>query len=645
MKVKTNQLQIFLLFLVAIFPCITIGQSQRLDSLMGLLEKERNEEKKERIQLQLSKSFERIDIGQSKSFAVKALASKNDSIKSEAHNQLGRAYFYTNKLDSASSNFTKSIDLLNTLGYQSQAASVRISLGAVQLRKGEYKNAVNTLISGAKFFESAKDTINMGKCYINIASAFGELNNSGKAIEYGQKALDIFRTNNLVPYQAVILPNLAGEFLKLGDTTRAKTYFLEAEQLALQRSDKFSLARIYNNLGNMYLETNHGLAEKYLVQALDIRKETKNNDGIGSLYNNLGYLQLNKKNYQAAINHLKLAISFGTGTNLSTTYNNLSDAYRSSGNYRLALEYSDKKNLLNDSILKIENQKAIAEISTKYETEKKEKEILNLQNANLQSDLKRKQNRNLMYSAFALLLLGGLIAYAFIKNARKKRIIAEQQQELESQKVEKLLKDQELIGIDAMLEGQEKERQRIAEDLHDSLGGKLSALKLFVEDIKKTDDNLYKKIKIVLNESYDDVRHISHQQNATSIIDKGLIPAVHIVANRLKSTKKLNIEVINIDLKQRIQNFIELQLFRIIQELLTNTIKHAEANNVNIQFSQDDDNINVMFEDDGIGFDLNKDSEGIGLSNIRNRVDKIKGSLSLDSSPGEGTTVIINVPV
>ena len=624
---------------------ICFGQEIKVDSLLSRLQSTTDRREKSILNLKLSKAFERLDIAQSKNFAKKALNSTNDSLKSEAHNQMGRAYFYQNQLDSALFHFKQSMGLLSKLGHKNQAASVGISLGAVQLRKGEYKNAVTTFIDGAEFFEITKDSINMAKCYSNVSTAFGELNDSKKAVEFGKKALDVFEKKNMDPYIAITLPNLASEFLKLGDTTRAKSYFLKAESLAKQRNDKFSLARIYNNLGNMYLESNHLQSEKYLQQALDIRKVTKNNDGLGTLYNNLGYLQLQKGDYNAAIAHLQNALKLGTGVNLSASYNNLSKAYLKLGNHKMALEFANKKTMLDDSILKIENQKAIAEISTKYETEKKEKEILNLQNTNLQTDIKRRQNRNLMYGFLALLLIVGISAFAFIKNSRKKRIIAEQQQELEHQKVEKLLREQELMGIDAMLEGQERERLRIAEDLHDSLGGKLSALKLFVEEIKKVDKKLYHKIQSVLDDSYQDVRSISHQNNATAIIDKGLIPAVNIIANRLKSSNKINVEVTNIDLKQKIQNFIEIQLFRIIQELLANTIKHAKANIVTIQFSEEENTLNVVYEDDGIGFDTAKPSDGIGLSNIKNRIEKIKGSLTIDSNPGDGTTVIINVPI
>ena len=621
------------------------GQKQQADSLLTLLEGAQLEEERAKIRLHLSKVYERLDIAKSKEFAAQALEYNNDSLKSEACNQLGRAYFYLNKLDSASYHFKKSIDLLKSINLEDKAASVGISLGAVQLRQGNYKAAINTLLDGAAFFEKSKDSINMAKCYSNVSSAFGELADTEKAILYGEKALQIFNAKDMVPYKMITLPNLAGHFLKLGDSLKARNYLLEAEGLAKKRNDKFSLARIYNNLGNMYLETDYRQSEKYLSQALAIRKETKNNDGIGTLYNNLGYLYLQQGNPQKAISFLNNALEFGQGTNESTTLNNLSDAYKNLGNYKMALEYAGKKTALNDSILKVDSQKAIAEISTKYETEKKEREILDLKNANLETDIKRKQNENLLYVALGLLAIGFILAYSWMKNSKRKRIIAEQQQELESQKVEKLLKEQELIGLDAMIEGQEKERQRIAEDLHDSLGGKLSTLKLFVENIKKVDTELHGKIKSILDESYDDVRNISHQKNASAMIDKGLIPAVNIVAGRLKSTEKLNVEVANIDLKQNIKNFIELQLFRIIQELLTNTLKHAKAKNVNIQFSEENEILNVVYEDDGIGYNTQTTKSGVGLKNIGSRIQKIGGSFAVDSNPGNGTTVILNVPI
>jgi len=632
---------------IMLFSCCfsLMAQTAKIDSLTQLLGSSITNEEIAKVHLQLAKIFERTDLPKAKFHGLKALQTQNDSIKSEAHNQLGRGFFYTGQLDSAEYQFKKSITSLEAINATDKTASIQISLGAVQLRKGSYKNAIQTLITSASFFERIGDSINMGKCYNNISSAFGELQDVSQAITYGEKALYIFKAHKMVPFQAITLPNLAVLSLKSGDTVQAKSYFLEAENIAKTRNDKFSLARIYNNLGNIYLESDYTLSDKYLSDALAIRKELKNNDGIGTLYNNLGYLNLNKKNYSKALLYLNKALNYSKGSNKVVVLNNLSQTNHGIGNHKEGLHYSRKMTALNDSIHKVELQNAIAEISIKYETEKKEKEILNLQNANLIADTKRKQNRNLFLAVLSLLVITIILNYLWSKNIGKKKVIAEQAQELEKQKVDRLLKDQELIGLEAMIEGQESERQRIAGELHDSLGGKLSALKLFVQEIEQIDTSLHKKLKTVLDESYEDVRNIAYEKNSSVMVDKGLIPAVKKVANRIKSSKRLEIEVINIDLKQKIKGTIALQLFRIIQELLTNTIKHAKAKTVNIQFSEDNDILNILFEDDGIGYDLSKTKNGLGLTSVENRLQKINGSVMVDSTPGNGISVIINAPI
>ena len=641
-----NKLKVFLIFLLCSMWTPAVSQlEQQVDSLLYLLDRAEGPHQVALIKLRLSKLYERHDIEKSKTFAMEALTSDSDSVKAEAANQIGRSFYYQNQLDSAASYFEKSIAFLQLIELPDKASSVMVSLGAVQLRGGEYKRAISTLIEGVKYFEEVGDSINIGKCYNNIASAFGELGDVEKSISYGSSALDIFKKYRMTAYQAVTLPNLAGQYLKLGNTEKAKTYYLEAEALAQSNNDQFGLARIYNNLGNMYLETNQQASETYLAKSLDLKKELGINDGIGILYNNLGYLNLKKGNPQNAIPYFLNAITYGQGINVSTIYNNLSEAYESLGNYKQALKYADLKNTLKDSIMELEYQKSMAEISAKYDSEKNQKEILSLQNSNLQTNIKRKQNRNLLYGALGILLISLITAYSYIKNSTKKRIIAEQKRELESQKVETLLNEIELVGIDSMIEGQEKERQRIAEDLHDGLGAKLSALKLFTEDVKESNGELYLKIKGVLDESYDDLRNIALQKNASAAIDKGLIPAVNKMALQLQSTNKLQVEVANIDHHKKIKDFIEIQLFRIIQELLTNTIKHAKAHNVSIQFSEDDDTLNVVYEDDGIGFEAQSISKGQGFVNIKNRLQKIEGALSIDSNPGDGTTVILNVPI
>ena len=615
------------------------------DSLQEELAATRNPSLKSRISLQLSAWYERRDVEKSRTWARRALRNASDSVQGEALNLLGRSFFYQNLPDSALGYFNRSLEAFQKGVLLDKAASVQISLGAVQLRQGHYQKALTAFFGGLEYFETTEDSLQLGKCYNNIASAYGELGESEKAISYGEKALDIFEQTGTTAYALVTLPNLAGSYARLGDTTAARRSLHKAKRLAVTRKDSFSLARIYNNLGNLYLETAPDSAGHYLRRSLAIKRATQMDDGIGTLYNNLGYLSLQRNEPGQALEFFEQALRDSRGTNLWTIHANRSEAYQQAGRFREALDALRKGMAVKDSLMDAEHRKSLAEISSRYESEKVAREMLVLQNELLQADLRRRRNRNLLYLALGVLLFSGVLVAFYLKNTNKKRIIAEQQQELDRQRVESLLSDLETVGFESMMEGQEKERQRIAEELHDSLGANLAALKLFIEDIRKSEPDLHKKLKQVLDQSYEGLRAIAYGKNTYAMIEKGLLPAVNMIAEQLKSTQKIDVQVTNIDLHQKIQNFKEVQLFRIIQELLTNTIKHADARNVSIQFAADDGALSVVYEDDGRGFDPEQVTPGQGLVNIRNRVAKVGGTMVLESRPGDGINVIIKVPL
>ncbi len=239
-----------------------------------------------------------------------------------------------------------------------------------------------------------------------------------------------------------------------------------------------------------------------------------------------------------------------------------------------------------------------------------------------------------------------------MKNVRRKKLLAQQKHTIETQKFEKLLKDQELEGIDAIINAQEKERERIANDLHDNLGSKIATLKLYIEEIadsenysQKDKDQLYKKLKELADDTYKEVRSIAHKKNFGTFIDKGLILSIQAIANQISSSHKISIKVINVNVYKHITSTIEIQVFRIIQELLTNCIKHANATNVIIQFSEYEQVLNVIVEDDGKGFDIKKTLFGFGLKSVKKRIEKIGGTIDIDSTLNEGSSIILNIPL
>lgn len=312
-----------------------------------------------------------------------------------------------------------------------------------------------------------------------------------------------------------------------------------------------------------------------------------------------------------------------------------------------AYYYLVQSNLYKDTLNEFKKGKALIDLDKKYKTAEKEKQILIEQQKNT-------EKQNLLIGSALFILLGGTIALLTLKNARKKRSLAIQQKEIETQKNLTLLKEQELTTINAMVDGQEKERKRTAEDLHDNLGSVLATLKLHFENLKINSETkkvnptiLFDKTEKLIDEAYLKVRRIAHAKNAGVIANQGLLVAVQMMAEKISSADKIKIEVIDFGLEKRLENSLEITVFRIIQELITNIIKHAEANNATINISLYDQNLNLIIEDDGLGFDIKKINRknGMGIASIKTRIKFLQGTFQIDSTLGKGSSIIIDIPV
>lgn len=288
------------------------------------------------------------------------------------------------------------------------------------------------------------------------------------------------------------------------------------------------------------------------------------------------------------------------------------------------------------------NNKEISKLNAKYQTAEKEKQILEEQQ-------KVRANRNWLIAACLALFLGSGIAILLQKNTSKKRQLAEQEALLKQERVDNLIKEQELVSIDAMIAGQEKERQRVANELHDDLGSLMATIKLHFDNSKvsKKDPGLQNAQKL-LEEAYQKVRGMAHSKNSGVMSDQGLLPAIKKMAQVITETNALEVAVEDFGMGDRLENSLELNLFRMVQELVANAIKHAQASKVSIQLTQHNDTLNIIIEDNGKGFDRSKvaaSENGMGLTTIEKRVEHLEGSFTVDSILGKGTSVLIDIPV
>jgi signal transduction histidine kinase len=298
---------------------------------------------------------------------------------------------------------------------------------------------------------------------------------------------------------------------------------------------------------------------------------------------------------------------------------------------------------LEDSLFSIEKEKIIADL----ELEKKQTDIFRLENKNLeqQIDLERKTSQRNIFLFTGIGIIGFLLFLFlyFRQKAVKNRIIAEQ-------RIKQLEEEKKVLQAKALVEGQDEERKRIAQELHDGLGVMLSTVKMQFTTLKdKSPENqpLIDRASQLLDQASGDVRRISHNMMPGLLTKMGLCEAVQELCDKITETKDMEVAVEVPDGDERIAENKEIMLFRIIQEMVNNSLKHAEAKKLSVRIRMLPEKLEVFYSDDGKGFNVKEKLElkTIGLQSIHSRVNFLNGKLSIDSEPGRGTDYLIEIPL
>ena len=213
----------------------------------------------------------------------------------------------------------------------------------------------------------------------------------------------------------------------------------------------------------------------------------------------------------------------------------------------------------------------------------------------------------------------------------------------------------ELAGVSAMLEGQEMERQRLSKEIHDGIGPLLSTLRLSIEGMKvhvRQDEEQfnrnYENAVDLLQTITREVRSVSHALMPSALLDFGLVAALENLCQKARESGQVQVSFFQTGVRKRLEHHLELNLYRIAQELLNNAFRHANAHNVSLQLIQHPGSIILMVEDDGRGFDRERLHEiagtSSGLQNVRIRTRYLGGSFTIDSFPGKGVLATVEIP-
>jgi two-component system, NarL family, sensor kinase len=255
-------------------------------------------------------------------------------------------------------------------------------------------------------------------------------------------------------------------------------------------------------------------------------------------------------------------------------------------------------------------------------------------------------------AALAMLLAG----LAFSRIQRQKRTlaenrlkIAEQEAQIANQERLETMQNLEIERAYAHITGQEEMQKKIGQELHDGMGAVLSTIKMSLpsEAVEGKTRERVDKVGLMIDDAIDQLRKLSHQLGSVVLERFGLRPQLESLANDLRQTGKIEVELVTHDLNDRLDSNIELNVFRMVQELVSNALKHAQAKNISIQVSKLSQNIRIIVEDDGKGFDPEtiEERKGAGIHNIRSRVHNLSGEIQYDSQLDRGTIVNIDIPI
>lgn len=539
----------------------------------------------------------------------------------------------------------------------------------VYSERGELDFAVSRYLELMDHYEMNLDLLKSVEIRNNLAGLFIRNHDFEKAKTELTKGLinieKVSKDNKKKPdkLRAKLQTNLATVLTKIKRPDEALKVLSKVEQFYITESLQGELAGVYINFGLIHGGLNNiDSSEYYFELGLEIAEQKNISYIVTTAKIGLAQLYLESDRVQEGIDVL-LEILPHTQTTGNRSQQEricffLTKAFEVQGEFEKALRYQRLQAELQNSLQGSDLRGRIIELETKYEVENKEGAIRDLTKDKAVQSLEARKSE-LFYSSLIIGLLCTIcLAMVLLLLLRQKmntrKILASKDSEISRQRIEELEKTRRIVTMGAMLEGQEMERKRISTDLHDEMGSLLTTLRLNVEALEQrsnADKNqvLFEKVTHLLDQIYSSLRRISHNMMPAALSRFGWKQALIDLCESINGAGQMEVHLDWLGMKVNpIPENVEINIFRIIQELVTNAVKHSKASNLTIQlschFHQEQGHLNITVEDDGVGFDPQNPvkPEGIGLKNLKARVDYLNGTLKIFSEPGSGTSITID---
>lgn len=595
--------------------------------------------------------------------------------------QSGNSFLDEDQIDSASFYFEKANRMARAINFHKGIWESNRGNNKVLNRKGRYQEALQLALESVELCKELTK-LDLAIAYNNLGNVYQYLGDLNLAATHYLNSLQLAEKIGELRLQQKLNNNLATVFLELEEKDKSFQYSSKAYKLAIQNKDSVGIASSLVNLGVAeILNKRYEKATRHLNQVLEFGHAFNDPSYVLDGYINLGDLEAAKNNNIGALGYYKKALTildkypvpdyelyvfFG----LAQNYFRLKQ-YREANLYLqksiqtgqsinalkelrkiyllgseiseyvqkpvLALDYRKKYEALNDSLLNLNTQQSIHKLETEYRTSLKEKAIaqqkLIIANNNL--EIEKKNNQIFFTTAIVIGLFLTVIIFILVYHTKQKT---------NAEKLRSIQRQNEIKVLMATVEGEEKERTRLARELHDGVGGILSATKMHMSILKSetaifVDPAKFEHTISMLDHAAQEIRSIAHNLSPAVFTNYDLDGALSAFC-RSVSNPTLKVDYYFIGEVPTYVHSFRLVVYRIVQELINNVIKHSHATEALVQISQHENILSVTVEDNGIGFEVSE-SDGIGLANLEQRVKDFNGHMSIDSDPGRGTTVYL----
>lgn len=478
-----------------------------------------------------------------------------------------------------------------------------------------------------------KNTLAEATFYKLIGGTYYFIPKKDKAIEYWNKSIALSEPNNFSLLLEMCYHNIGVIYLEEVKYDKAESYLENAYKIGLSNNPKtaagnllhtrllatlYSLTKRFEKAENKYLET---------ISNCELAKDTPMLAETLMFYSKI---LIDKKDFANALKTSGDALAYTrklSGIEMIRTALTIhSENLFKAGKYKEA-------NDLKEELINVVSKRYSVDLTNKIgEAEAKFKNAETIHEKKLAILNAKKEKQIYTFSFLGLLSISGFVFYYMYQ----KRIA---KQKADIQKAQ----------IQFVLDGEEKERTRIAKDLHDGIVQDLTGIKLQLNAGINDDAFVHKKIVIDAVESLDkaskEVRNISYQMMPATLTQLGLLPALDDLLKRVLTPSNINYDFEQIGIAKRLPDNIEVSIFRITQELLNNVLKHSQANFVSLLITIKEEVVTMIFEDNGKGFDAATIKKGIGFSSLSSRVELLHGDIKYEKADGVGTMAIIKIPI